>query len=336
MPFEHFLITRFSYRANDASKNVANPTRKISEGPLSPDRLELRFMLFECTCLPSVEAQTDKDFKWIIIVDKDLAPEYRSRLEVLLKGRPNYFIHTYDPEVRMDELGWLEPYFSRDQDLNFVLSTNLDDDDALPRSFVSSVREHVSSEDAKGELTPIKILGIKEIVQWDMITSRRAPLGWRSSWHRNQRTSSCGYTLLVKYPELSFCVLGTKHKHAEHYFDFSLPATDAYVDERRAAFVSAAANHNLHLEHYPAGSMFQDLTPATGPVLMSNHAKNIQKWRLYERKGDRCAVTGPETFPNVGIDVDRFATFSKEFKTSLSHWLKGFVGGYIRLRRKKK
>lgn len=336
MPFEHFLLTRFSYRANDASRNVASPTRKISEGPLNPDRLESRFKLFECTCLPSVKAQTDPHFKWIIIVDKDLAPEFRSRLEALLNGRPNFFIHTYDPVVRMDKLEWLEPYFRRDPDPAFVLSTNLDDDDALPDNFVSSVHEHISSAYTKGALPPVKILGIKKIVQWDMITSRRAPLGWRSQWHRGQRTSSCGYTLLVKYPELSFCVLGTKHIHAEHYFDFSTPAKNAYVEKRRSAFVSAAARYNLQLDRYPAGAMFHDLTPETGPVLMSNHAKNIQKWRLYERKSGRTPVTGPETFPNVGVDVGRFATYSKDFRTSLNHWLKRFVGGYVRFRRQRK
>ena len=333
MPFEHFLLTRFSYRASDASRNVASPTRKISEGPLNPERLELRFKLFECTCLPSVKAQSDQHFKWVIIVDRDLPTKFRSRLEALLDGRPNFFIHTYDPAARMDKWDWLKPYFGRDTNPDFVLSTNLDDDDALPREFVSSVREHVSAESAQGTLPPAMILGITQIVQWDMIASRGAPLGWRSPWHRGQRTSSCGYTLLVKYPELPFCVLGTKHIHAEHYFDFSSPARNAYVEERRSTFLAAAAEHDLQLDRYPASSTFHDLTPVTGPVLMSNHAKNIQKWRLYETKSGRVPVTGPQTFPNVGIDVDRFAQYSKDFRTGPLHWLKRFVGGYIRVRR---
>jgi len=336
LPFEHFLLTRFSYRANNASRNVASATRKIDEDPLRPDRLELRCKLFECTCLPSVKAQSDQNFKWIIIVDKDLAPEFRSRLDDLLNGRPNFFVHTYDPEVRTDKLEWLEPYFRRDPDPAFVLTTNLDDDDALPRNFVSSVREHISTAYTKGELPPAKILGITKIMQWDMIISRRAPLGWRSPWHRAQRTSSCGYTLLVKYPELSFCVLGTKHVHAEHYFDFSTTPINAYVEKRRSAFVSAAARCGMRLDRYPASSMFHDLTPATGPVLMSNHDKNIQKWRLYERKSAGKPVTGPETFPNVGIDVDRFAMFSQEFRMNLKHRFKRFVGGYVRFRRQHK
>jgi hypothetical protein len=335
LPFEHFLLTRFSYRANDASTNVASPTRKISEGPLNPDRLELRFRLFECTCLPSVKAQTNQQFKWIIIVDRDMPPAFRSRLETLLDGRSNFFIHAYDPEARMDELAWLEPYFGPGPAPDYVLSTNLDDDDALPDNFVSSVHEHVVSAAADGDLPAVKILGIKDIVQWDMMTSRRAPLGWRSPWHRARRTSSCGYTLVVKYPELPFCVLGTKHKYAELYFDFSAPATDDYVEARRAAFVSAAASCGLGLEDCPADRTYADLTAVTGPVLMSNHAKNVQKWRLYERKSDRTVVEGPETFPNLSVDLERFAAYSQAFRENLGHRLKRFVGSYVRVRRQK-
>jgi len=332
--FDHFLLTRFSYRADDASKNVAGPTRKISEDPLDPDRLELRFKLFESACLPSVKAQTSQAFKWIIIVDKDLQPSFRTRLESLLAGRQNYYLHTYDPHVRMDRLEWLAPYSEAPP--QYVLTTNLDDDDALPDNFVSAVQQHVRSLYDDKELPPVKILGIKQIVQWDMITSPDAPLGWRSPWHRGQRTSSCGYTILVKYPELSFCVLGTKHKHAEQYFVFSETPKNEYVRERRAAFVAAAAERGLSLENRPADTMFHDLTPETGPVLMSNHAKNVQKWRLYEKKRGRCAVTGPETFPNVSIDLDAFRSYSDDFRADLAYRIRSVIGGYLRMRRRDK
>ena len=335
MRFQHFILTRFSYRADDASKNVAGPTRKINEDPLNADRLELRFRLFESTSLPSVKAQTDQQFKWIIIVDKALQPEFRSRLETLLEARPNFVIHAYDPADRMDRLEWLERYIEPDKSPDYVLTTNLDDDDALPDNFVTSVHRHVTMTHGQGTLPPVKILGITEIIQWDMITSRRAPLGWRSPWHRARRTSSCGYTLLVKYPELSFCVLGTKHKHAEQYLDFSMPAGNAYVEERRSSFIAAAAEHGMSLDEYPRAGLFHDLAEETGPVLMSNHAKNVQKWRLYERKSDRSVVTGPETFPNITVDLQRFATFSPAFRADLKHGLKRFIGSYIRLRRQR-
>jgi hypothetical protein len=336
LQLEHFLLTRFSYRASDASENVAGPTRKISEDPLEPGRLELRFRLFESACLPSVKAQTDQQFKWIIIVDRDMPAAFRSRLETLLEGRPNFFIHPYDAAVRMDRLEWLAPYFDQGAVPDYVLSTNLDDDDALPDNFVASVHRDVRSAFEEGSLPPVKILGIKEILQWDMITSRHAPLGWRSPWHRARRTSSCGYTLLVKHPELSFCVLGTKHKHAEQYLDFSQAVQNAYVEERRAAFVSAAAQHGIRLEEYPAEKTYADLTALTGPVLLSNHAKNVQKWRLYERKSDRTVVTGPETFPNLSVDLQAFASYSEDFREHLAHRIKRFIGSYVRMRRQHK
>ena len=334
MQLKHLVITRFNYRSKDAHNQLSGPTQKISEDPLNPERLELRFKLFESTCLPSVMAQTDKGFSWIIIIDKDLQPQFKSRLESLLEGRDNFFLHTFNPEDKQDRLGWLGAYLHNTPD--YVLTTNLDDDDALPNNFISAVHKHISSVFQAGELSPIKTLGVKEIIQWDMITSRHAPLGWRSPWHRGQRTSSCGYSLLVKYPEFPFCVLGTKHKYAEHYFDFATPPKDRHVELRRSAFIAVGQDNNEQIDGYPADRMFYDLSSETGPVLMSNHTNNVQKWRLYERKGDRIPVTGPEMFPNVTVDLERFETYSQDFRKGLKDSLKSAVGSYLRPRRRRK
>jgi hypothetical protein len=333
LQLEHFVITRFNYRSKDARNQLDGPTRKIGEDPLDPERLELRFKLFESACLPSIMAQTDAAFSWILIVDRDLQARFRSRLESLLAGRNNSFLHIFDPEDNLDRLDWLGPYLRNSPD--YMLTTNLDDDDALPKNFISALHAHVASAFDTGKLAPIKTLGVKEIVQWDMTTSRHAPLGWRSPWHRAQRTSSCGYSLLVKYPTFPFCVLGTKHKFAEHYFDFATASKDRHVELRRSAFIAAGKENNVQIDSFPTTSTFHDLSPETGPVVMSNHTNNVQKWRLYERKSDRIPVTGPETFPNVTLDLERFETYSQDFRNSLKDSLKSAVGRYLRFRKRR-
>jgi hypothetical protein len=104
-------------------------------------------------------AQTDQEFSWIIIVDRDLQARFRSRLESLLQGRGNFFIHTYDPEDKLDRLDWLEPYMQTTPD--YVLTTNLDDDDVLPNNFTSMIHKHISSAFQAGDLPPVKTLGVK-------------------------------------------------------------------------------------------------------------------------------------------------------------------------------
>ena len=331
MLLKHFILTRFSYRGKNALKHMEGPTWKTSDDPLGPERLELRFKLFEATCLPSVKAQTNQTFSWIIIVDENLQPQYRSRLESLLKGQNKCILHTYNAEDNLDQLDWLNPYF--DITPNYVLTTNLDDDDALPNNFVSEAREYFSSRFQSGNLPPIVTLGIREIIQWDMITSRGAPLGWRSPWHRKRRTSSCGFSLLAKYPELPFCALGLKHSHAEHYLNFSSPPNNRHIELCRAAFTAAAVDNELRLDDFPPDKMFHNLGAKTGPVLMSNHVGNDQKWRLYERKSGKTPVTGPETFPNLTVDLRRFAEYADDFEKNLKDHFMSALGSILKTRK---
>lgn len=331
MLLEHFILTRFSYRGRDALKHLKGPTWKTSDDPLDPQRLELRFKLFEATCLPSVKAQTDQEFSWIIIVDENLQLQYRSRLESLLEDQGNVILHTYNAEDNLDRLEWLNPYF--DGTPSYVLTTNLDDDDALPDNFVSEAHEYFSSKSRSGSLPPLVTLGIREIIQWEMITSPDAPLGWRSPWHRRRRTASCGFSLLAKFPELPFCALGLKHSCAEHYLDFASPPKDRHVELCRKAFTAAAIDNGLRLEDLPPGDVFRDLGAKTGPVLMSNHVGNDQKWRLYERKSDQTPVTGPETFPNVTVDLQRFAEYAGDFEKNLKDYFMSALGSVLKIRK---
>lgn len=315
MRYNHLILSRFSYRGRDALGHLDGPTWKMKDDPLQPDRLDLRFRLFECTCLPGVLAQTDQAFTWVLIVDKALPSSYRSRLEALLGGRKNFRIHEYDAEERLDRLEWVEMYLESNPE--YVVTTNLDDDDVLPANFVRSVREHVFSDYQAGELPPVKTLGVKDIIQWDMISSPDAPLGWYSPWHRKRRASSCGFSLMVKYPQFPFCVLGMKHSLADHYFDFSLPARNRHVELCRSAVIAAASKDKTDLSVHPADRMFCDLGRETGPVVMANHVGNDQKWRLYEGKNNRLRVTGSGSFPGLAVDLDRFQTYSRHFAESL-------------------
>ncbi len=329
MQLKHLVITRFSYRGKDTLKHYKTNSR-VSEDPLEPERLELRFKLFESICLPSVLAQSDQEFSWLIIIDKDLQPQYKSRLESLLKDREYTYCHTFNPDDELDHLDWLDPYLPDTPD--YILTTNLDDDDALPNNFISAAHGHISSAFELGELPPIKILGVNEIIQWDMITSRRAPLGWRSPWHRGQRTASCGFSLLAKYPHFSFCVLGVKHSQAKHYFDFATAPANLHVEHCRTAFIAAGSDNNEQIDKYPASTFFHDLSAETGPVLMSNHTNNVQKWRLYEGKIGKSPVTGPETFPNLTVDLERFETYSRDFRRGFKESFKSAFGSYTYLK----
>lgn len=126
--FRHVILTRF----NMASPGVESDIRS------RPGWLSRRFDLFEKYCLPSVAAQTEQDFTWIIYFDKNTPNEYRERVEMCRKIHPfvpyytGYFDATGWPRSVREVLGTMPPH---------LLSTRLDNDDALASDYVQRMQK---------------------------------------------------------------------------------------------------------------------------------------------------------------------------------------------------
>jgi hypothetical protein len=303
MNLAHVVITRFSYRGKDAFKGVSGPTFQSAEDPLNPERLELRFKLFELACLPSVLAQTEQGFAWVLLVDRELPAAYAERLRSLIRDRSNSFIHVFDPRSDLGALDWLEAYLPKGADR--VVTTNLDDDDSLPTRFAATLNERLGELERAERLPPIAIAGAQQIVQWDLLLSSSAPLGWKARWHRKTPVASAGLSLCCSVPSFRFCVLGLRHWRARDYLDFATPPKHPNVAWFREAVLSAAHNTRVDLRTWQRDAFFYDISQDVGPVLMMNHASNDQAERLFEAKGDRTVVSGPADFPDLPIDWEK-------------------------------
>ena len=311
MRLAHFVITRFSYRGSAAFKNIEGPTFHRPQDPLDPKRLELRFKLFELTCLPSIIGQADQSFVWIILIDSALPAKQYERLHSLVKKRQDTVIHVYDPGGSLGSLDWLRRYSVDAAD--YVATTNLDDDDALPAEFVGTIRKRLFDLNARNALPPIGIVGAKQIIEWDLIPSDIAPLGWRASWHRGSLVASVGLSLYCKVPEFNFCVLGIRHRSADRYLDFSKPAVNANALWFQRAVLSAAQACNMDARSWGAENLFHDISEELGAVLMTNHTGNDQVGRLLEQKPDRSIVTGARDFPGLLIDWEKARVYAPSF-----------------------
>ena len=123
VPLPHILMTRF---------NLATPGREASIRN-KPDWLSTRFKLFEEFCLPSVAAQTVKNFTWIVYFDKDTPEAFKQRVAALQRDVPfeAYYTGLFPasgwPESLSAVLGALP-----DQ----VLTSRLDNDDALAYDYM--------------------------------------------------------------------------------------------------------------------------------------------------------------------------------------------------------
>lgn len=126
----HVILTRF---------NLATPGREESIRN-RPGWLSRRFELFETHCLPSIQAQKCQDFTWIIYFDKDTPPDFKERIEQLRSQYP--FEAFYTGLFPSD--GWhnsvKQVLEARAITPQWLLTTRLDNDDALANDYTSRVK----------------------------------------------------------------------------------------------------------------------------------------------------------------------------------------------------
>lgn len=128
--FTHVVMTRF---------NMPTPGRE-SQIRGRPGWLEGRFDLFEQYCLPSMAAQTTRDFHWIIYFDEETPQVFRDRIEAAREVFPFTAFYTgFFPgegwprslvEVIPERTPWL-------------LTTRFDSDDALAVDYVARMQAAV-------------------------------------------------------------------------------------------------------------------------------------------------------------------------------------------------
>jgi len=128
MKISQFLVTRFNSPVKYASENLG----------INKTWLAHRFLLFENFCLPSVSSQDAKNFHWILLIDERTPVQWVVRLkDGLAKIRPK---STILPVVRFSESDVINEIKKNITDENeLVLTTRLDNDDAIARNYLSTV-----------------------------------------------------------------------------------------------------------------------------------------------------------------------------------------------------
>lgn len=125
---QHFVLTRF---------NIASPGR---EAPIrnAPGWLARRFDLFEAYCLPSMAAQEQGTFRWLIYFDEQTPEEFRSRIAAAQAIVP--FDAIFVGPFRAS-LAALDVAARLTVETGRIVTTRLDNDDAVSRDFLVRVRQ---------------------------------------------------------------------------------------------------------------------------------------------------------------------------------------------------
>lgn len=111
-------------------------------GLFSESRLDMRMKVFKKICLPSILNQTWKRFYWVILVDSELPSKYRNELDAIASTHPFIRILEWKPDqYKLSHFDWLKDA-DIDVDCNHMITTRLDDDDALHQDFTNLIQKY--------------------------------------------------------------------------------------------------------------------------------------------------------------------------------------------------
>lgn len=105
----------------------------------SPERMELRFNIFEKLCLPSLVRQTDPEFHMVVLTAESMPPVYLERLLDLIEPLDNIHVLPVDTGNHYKLLQ--KGYNSIPKEgFSHRIQFRLDDDDALDRDFIKRTK----------------------------------------------------------------------------------------------------------------------------------------------------------------------------------------------------
>ena len=132
-------LLRFSVLTPTYYSERFDTLEKTAEHLFSPERMALRFRMFERLCLPSLIRQSDAGFDMVVLTAESMPPEYLERLGALLDPLPN--IHCLPVgtgnHYRLLKAGYdLVPH----DDCTHRILFRLDDDDAVDINFIKRTK----------------------------------------------------------------------------------------------------------------------------------------------------------------------------------------------------
>ncbi|MDK3018657.1 glycosyltransferase [Pseudodonghicola flavimaris] len=106
----------------------------------APERMELRFNLFEKLCLPSLVRQSDPEFDMVVLTAESMPPQYLERLLDLIEPLPNIHCLPVGTENHYKLLQKGYNAVSKEGYSHRILF-RLDDDDAVDIDFVKRTKK---------------------------------------------------------------------------------------------------------------------------------------------------------------------------------------------------
>ncbi|MFV0490739.1 MAG: glycosyltransferase [Pseudorhodobacter sp.] len=134
---------RFSYFGTSDTGKAVQTLDDAKALLWNAERMAVRFHLFEKLMLPSLRAQTDDGFQFVVTTSEEMPDIYQARLDTLIEGVPNCrILRTSSRNINFA----LRPIMREASDDHQApaIHFRLDDDDALCTSYVERLRDCAS------------------------------------------------------------------------------------------------------------------------------------------------------------------------------------------------
>jgi len=133
-------LIRFSYLSENGFALTQQRRSRVRAVLFDRLRLERRFALFEALTLPSLRAQTDRDFKIAVLTSQDLPEWAMQKLQDLLATVPQATLVTMPPRAHYYAIKKAFNLLPLDDGATHQVTFRLDDDDAIHRETVARLR----------------------------------------------------------------------------------------------------------------------------------------------------------------------------------------------------
>jgi len=132
-------LCRFSFPSSGAFQIEHATIQERREALYAPHRLAQRLAWFENALLPSIMAQDDQNFTLIVLAGEDLPASYKERLSLAAAAVPRLKI-IYRPAGEHRKICHDVIKASINPAVDIVVQFRLDDDDAIARDYVTTIR----------------------------------------------------------------------------------------------------------------------------------------------------------------------------------------------------
>lgn len=140
--FKHIVITHFNLKLSlDGVGYITED--KADKSTQTKSWMDERFELFDKYCFPSLLNQSNKNFVWFCLFDKDTEEKHKTKIAEYQEQLPLFRPIYLEPSDINNLYEKVDPFIRRflDPTNEYIITTNVDNDDSLHKNMIDNIQK---------------------------------------------------------------------------------------------------------------------------------------------------------------------------------------------------